>query len=103
MSFVQLAVSDARGEDAQRKERVVDCGYRVEDLARDRNRLGPSVPQQPPRFSNVTVTEAWHDFRFRAEDFPRLPRALRIPRRLVVLRNESTFHGKLRFSFSPVA
>ena len=76
------------------------------NIWQDRTRLGPSVRQQPPRFSNITETEAWHDFRFRAEEFPRLLLALRIPRR-VVLRNRSTFHGEtalhLLFAFFSVA
>ena len=63
----------------------------------DRTRLGPSVRQRPPRFSNITETEAWHDFRCRAEErklpCPKPLRALRIPRR-VVLRSGSTFHGE---------
>ena len=53
--------------------------------------------QQPPRCSNITETEAWHDFRFRAEErkllCPKPLRSLRIPRR-VVLCNGSPFHGE---------
>ena len=63
----------------------------------DRTRIGPSVRQRPPRLSNITETEAWHDFRCRAEErkllCPKPLRALRIPRR-VVLRSGSTFHGE---------
>ena len=76
--------------------RGLDCGYRVPHLAR--SRIGPSVRQRPPRFSNITETEAWHDFRCRAEErellCPKPLRALRIPRR-VVLRSGSTFHGEI--------
>ena len=96
MNFEQLAESDARREEAQRRERhhafnaAIVC-----NIWQDRTRLGPSVRQQPPRFSNITdlETEAWHDFRFREEEFSRLLPALRIPRR-VVLRNGSTSHGE---------
>ena len=63
----------------------------------DRTRIGPSVRQRPPRFSNITETEAWHDFWFRVEErkllCPKPLRALRIPRR-VVFRSGSTFHGE---------
>ena len=65
--------------------RGVDCGYR-----QDRSRIGPSVRKRPPRFSNITETEAWHDFRCRAEErkllCPKPLRALRIPRRVVLRR-----------------
>ena len=51
--------------------------------------------QRPPRLSNITESEAWHEFRCRAEErklpCPKPLRALRIPRR-VVLRSGSTFH-----------
>ena len=47
------------------------------------------------------LVPAWHGFWFSAEELPRLLRVPRIPRRVVVLRNGSTFHmGKLRFTFS---
>ena len=63
----------------------------------DRTRIGPSVRQRPPRFSNISETEAWHDFRCRAEErkllCPKPLRALRTPRR-VVLRSGSTFRGE---------
>ena len=85
-----------RGSSTQRATpRGLDCRYRVPHLARC-SRIGPSVRQQPPRFSNITETEAWHDFRFRAGEqklYPKPLRALRIPRR-VVLRIGSTFHGE---------
>ena len=64
----------------------------------DRARIGPSVRQQPPRFSNITATEAWHDFWFRAEErkllCPKPLRTLRILRRVVLRNNRSTFHGE---------
>ena len=53
----------------------------------DGTRIGPSVRQRSPRFSNITETEAWHVFRFRAEErkllCPKPLRSLRIPRRVV--------------------
>ena len=62
-----------------------------------KTRVDPSVRQRPPRFSNITETEAWHDFRCGADErkllCPKPLRALRIPRR-VVLRRTSTFHGE---------
>ena len=97
MNFAQLAESDALGEEAQRRERhhAALLAAIVCNIWQDRTRLGPSVRQQPPRFSNITdlETEAWHDFRFREEAFSRLLPALRIPRR-VVLRNGSTSPGE---------
>ena len=87
-----------RGGSTQRATpRGLDCGYRLPHLARYRTRIGPSVRQRPPRFSNITETEGCHDFRCRAEERKLLChkplRALRIPRR-VVLRSGSTFHGE---------
>ena len=81
MNFAQLAESDALGEEAQRRERhhAALLAAIVCNIWQDRTRLGPSVRQQPPRFSTITETEAWRDFRFRAEELPRLLRALRIP------------------------
>ena len=95
VNFAQLAESDARGEEAQRRKlhHAALIAAIVCNIWQDRTRLGPSVRPQPPRFSNITETEGWHDFRFRAEEFPRLLRALRTPRR-VVLRDGSTLHGK---------
>ena len=95
MKFPQLAESDACAEEAQRRERhhAALIAAIVCDIWQGQTSLGPSVRQQPSRFSNITETAAWHDFRFQAEEFPRLLRALRIPRR-VVLRNGSTFHGE---------
>ena len=83
MNFAQLAKSNARGEEAQGREQyhAIVC-----NIWQDQTRFGPSVRQQPPHFSNITKPEAWHDFRFRAEEFTRLLRTLRIPLR-VVLRN----------------
>ena len=67
----QLAESDARGEEAQRRERhhAALIAAIVCRIWQDRTRIGPSVRQQPPRFSNITETEAWHDVRFRAEEW----------------------------------
>ena len=85
MNFPQLAELDARGEEAQRRERhhAVLMAAIVCRIWQDRTRIGPSVRQQPPRFSNITETEAWHDLRFRTEELPRLLRAQRIPPRVV--------------------
>ena len=96
MNFSQLAESDARGEEAQRRERhhAALIAAIVCRIWQDRTRLGPSVRQQRQRFSKKTETEAWHDFRFWAEELPPLLRAPRIPRNVVVLRNGSTFHGE---------
>ena len=99
MNLSQLAESEARQEEAQHKERhhaaliaAIVCRIR-----QDRNGIGPSVRQRPPRFSNITETEAWHDVRCRAEErkvlCPKPLRAVRIPRR-VVLRSGSTSHGE---------
>ena len=99
VNLSQLAESDARREEAQHRE-----GHHAALIAaivcriwQDRTRIGPSVRQLPPRFSNITDIEAWHHFRCRAEErkllCPKLLRALRIPRR-VVLRSGSTFHGE---------
>ena len=65
MNFPQLAESDARGEEAQRRERrhAALIAAIVRRIWQDGTRIGPSVRQQPPRFSNFTETEAWHDFR----------------------------------------
>ena len=121
MNLSQLTESDARREEAQHRERhtaliaAIVCRIwqdrpRIGPSVRQRPprfsniteteawpRIGPSVRQRPPRFSNITETEAWHDFRCRAEErkllCPKSLRALRIPRR-VVLRSGSTFHGE---------
>ena len=95
LKFSQLAESDPRAEETPRREQLHAAliAAIVCRIWQDRNRIGPSVRQQLPRFSNITETKAWHDFRFRAEEFPRLLRAQRIPRR-VVFRNGSTFYGE---------
>ena len=69
VNFSQLAESDAR-EEAQRRERhrAALIAAIVCRIWQDRTRIGPSVRQQPPRCSSITETEAWHDFRFRAEE-----------------------------------
>ena len=38
-----------------------------------RTRIGPSVRQRPPRFSNITETGAWRDFRCRAKEGAETP------------------------------
>ena len=95
MTFAQLAESDRLGEDAQLKERnhAAMIASIVCSIWQDRASRGPSVRHPTPRFEDITEQEAWNDLRFRAEDFPKLMRALRIPRR-VVLRNGSAFNGE---------
>ena len=70
MNLSQLAESDARRGEGQHRERhhaaliaAIMCR-----ILQDRTRIGPSVRQRPPRFSNITETEAWHDFGCRAEE-----------------------------------
>ena len=107
MNLSQLAESDARREEAQHRERhhaafIAAIVYRI---WQGRTRIGPSIclRQRPPRFSNITETEAWHDFRLRAEEqkliIPKPLRALRIPRRVVLAVGPRSM-GKLRFAFS---
>ena len=100
----QLAQSDARREEAQHRDRhhAALIAAIVCRIWQDRTRIGQSVPQRPPRFSNITETKSWHDFRCRAEKrkllCPKPLRALRIPRR-VVLHSGSTFHGETALRF----
>ena len=104
----QLAESDARRDEAQHRERH-DAALIVAIVCRiwqNSSRIGPSVRKRPPRFSNITETETWHDFRCRAEE-----RKLLCPNHCV----HCGFHagwcfavgprsmGKLRFAFSSVA
>ena len=70
VNLPQLAESDARGEEFQRRVRhhaalhaAIMCR-----ILQNRTRIDPPVRQQPRRFSNITETEAWHDVRFRAEE-----------------------------------
>ena len=77
VNLSQMAESDARPEEAQHRERhhaalIAAVGCRI---WQDRTRIGPSVRQRLPRFSNITETEAWHDFRFRAEEGAETPQA----------------------------
>eukprot|EP00904_Undaria_pinnatifida_P001355 jgi/Undpi1/1121/HiC_scaffold_10.g04583.m1 len=108
VNFSQLAESNARtrrGASTQRATPRALIAAIVCRIWQDRTRIGPSVRQQPPRFSNTTATEAWHDFRFRAEErkllCPKPLRSLRILRRVVLRNNRSTFHGEtaLRLPF----
>eukprot|EP00904_Undaria_pinnatifida_P006963 jgi/Undpi1/3397/HiC_scaffold_15.g06770.m1 len=108
VNFSQLAESNARtrrGASTQRATPRALIAAIVCRIWQDRTRIGPSVRQQPPRFSNITATEAWHDFRFRAEErkllCPKPLRSLRILRRVVLRNNRSTFHGEtaLRLPF----
>ena len=70
MNLSQLAESDARREEDQNRERhnAALIAAIVCRIWRDRTRIGPSVRQRPPRFSDITETEAWRNFRFRAEE-----------------------------------
>ena len=70
MNFPQLAESEARGGEAQRRERhhAELIASIVCNIWQDQTRLGPSVRQQPTRFSNITETEAWQEQR-RFRDF----------------------------------
>ena len=96
-----------RGGSTQRATpRGLDSQAIVCRICQDRTRIGPSVRWRPPRFSNITETEAWHDFRCRTEE-----RKLLCPNHCV----HCGFHtgwgfavgprstGKLRFAFSSVA
>ena len=103
----QLAESDARRDEAHYRERhhAALIAAIVCRIWQDRTRIGPSV-RQPQRFSNITETETWHDFRCRAEE-----QKLLCPNRCL----HCGFHagwcfavgsrsiGKLRFAFSSVA
>ena len=106
MNLSQLAESDARRQEAQLRERhhAALIAAIVCRIWQDRTRIGPYVRQRPQRLSNITETEAWHDFRCRAEErkllCPKPLRALRIPRR-VVLRSGSTFHGETALRLPP--
>ena len=53
-------VGDARREEAQHRERhdVALIAAIVCRIWQDRTRIGPSVRQRPPRFSNIAETEA---------------------------------------------
>ena len=109
VNFSQLAESDARGEEAQRRERhhAALIAAIVCRIWQGRTRIGPSVRQRPRRFSNnITETEAWHDFGLgqRSGNSSALNRCVHCgfhagwrfakdPRSM----------GKLRFTFSSVA
>ena len=89
MNRSQLAESDARREEAQLRERhhAALIAAIVRRIWQGRTRIGPSVRQRPPRFSNITKTGAWRHFRCGAEEerkllCPKPLRALRIPRRV---------------------
>ena len=87
LNFAMLA-EDGRGGEAKEKERMhaaamaaVVCG-----IWKDRTELGPSPRAPAPRFSGVNENTAWHEYRVRKDDLPKLYRALRIPSK-VRLRN----------------
>ena len=94
MNLTQLAESDAQHRERHHASLIAAIVCRI---GQDRTRIGPSVRQRPPRFSNIIENEAWHDFRCRAKErklfCPKPLRALRIPHR-VVLRSGSTLHGE---------
>ena len=60
MNLSQVAQSDARREEAQHRERrhAALIAAIVCRIWEDRTRIGKSVRQRPPRFSNITETEA---------------------------------------------
>ena len=99
VNLSQLAESDARREEDQHRERhhAALIAAIVCRIWQDRTCIGQSVRQRPPRFSDITETEAWHDFQCRGEERkllrPKPLRALRIPHR-DALRSGSTFHGE---------
>ena len=68
--LTQLAESDARREEAQHRERhhAALIAAIVCRIWQGRTRIGPSVRQRPPFFSNITETGAWRDFRCRAKE-----------------------------------
>ena len=59
MNCGQLAEQDARGEEVERREQqhAALIAAIVCNIWPERTRLGPSVRQQPPRFSTITETE----------------------------------------------
>ena len=87
-----------RREEAQHRERhhAALIAAIVCRIWQYRTRISPCVRQRPPHFSNITETEAWHDFRCRAEErkllCPKPLPALRIAGR-VVLRSGSVPWG----------
>ena len=70
MNLLELAESDARRDEAQLRERhhAALIAAIVCRIWQGRTRIGPSVRQRPPRFSNITQTGAWRDVRCRAEE-----------------------------------
>ena len=87
LNFAMLA-EDGREGDAKEKERMhaaamaaVVCG-----IGKDRTEHGPSPRAPAPPFSGVNENTAWHEYRVRKDDLPKLYRALRIPSK-VRLRN----------------
>lgn len=59
LSFAQLAEPDKQGEEAQRRERhhAALVAAVVCNIWKDRTRLGPSVPDQLLRLSDLTETQ----------------------------------------------
>ena len=92
LNFAMLA-EDGREGEAKEKERMhaaamaaVVCG-----IWKDRTELGLSPRAPAPRFSGVNENTAWHEYRVRKDDLPKLYRALRIPSK-VRIRNGCVFH-----------
>ena len=92
LNFAMLA-EDGREREAKEKERMhaapmaaVVCG-----IWKDRTELGPAPRARAPRFSGVSENTAWHEYRVKKDDLPKLYRALRIPSK-VRLRNGGVFH-----------
>ena len=109
MNLSQLAESDARREKAQHRERhhAALIAAIVCRILQDRTRIGPSGRQRPPRFSNITETEACHYFRCRAEeDRAETPLPLTTActtDSMWCFAVDPRSVGKLRFAFSSVA
>ena len=106
MNLSQLAESDARREEAQFRVRhhAALIAAIVCRIWQGRTRIGPSVRQRPPRFSNTPRLERGVTFgvgqRKERKLRPKPLRALRIPRR-VVLHSGSTFHGETALRLPP--
>ena len=75
MNLSQLAESDARRQEAQLRDRHHEAliAAIVCRIWQGRTRIVPSVRQRPPRFSNITETGAWRDFRCGAEEGAETP------------------------------
>lgn len=105
LSFAQLAESDKQGEEAQRRGRhhaALVAAVVCKTSGKTEQAYCRSICAKLLRFSDLTETQSWNDFRMRREDLPKLPRALQNPK-TTKLSNGSAFPGELCFSFSYVA